>query len=181
MNLLNRTTVTACFLTIQMLALSSGASAQSTGALVTSPEGRAWETRHFVLEATTLSISPQIYGSLRGPFQAGVAVGLGPVLAVPFAEEDYCESEDLVEASHAGLLVAWRFAKLMGIEVSPLRASLMVGNDWGQIYPSAHVRLFAAGSRVRVSSQITVVRIAGGDGSGIYPVLWTPVLVAVNF
>lgn len=178
---MDRTIVTSCFLAIQMLALSSGASAQGLGAVTTSPEGHAWESKHFVLEATALSISPQVYGGLGTNLQAGVAVGLGPVMAVPFAEKDYYESEDLVEASHAGLLVAWRFWKLLGIEISPLRASLMVGDDWGQIYPSAHVRLFAAGSRVRVSSQIIVVRIAGGNGSGIYPVLWTPVLVAVNF
>jgi hypothetical protein len=181
MNLLNRTTVTACFLTIQMLAQASGASGQSTGAVATSPEALPWEAGHFVLEATALCISPQIYGRLGSHLQAGVAVGLGPVLAVPFSERDYYESEDLMEAAHAGLVVAWRFWKLLGIEVSPLRASLMVGNDWGQVYPSAHARLFAAGSRVRVSSQITVVRIAGGDGTGYYVTTWVPLLVAVNF
>lgn len=141
----------------------------------------AWEDHRFVLEATALSISPQVYARIAKRVQVGAMVGLGPSLAVAVTERDYYETEDLLEPFYAGVAVACRFAGPVGVELCPLRAALIVGNDWGSVYPGAHLKVFAAWSGVRVSSQLKLVRIAGGDGTGYYVTTWVPLLVALNF
>jgi hypothetical protein len=141
----------------------------------------AWEDESFVLEAAALSVSPQVYARIANRVQVGAMVGLGPSLAVAVTEHDYYETEDLLEPFYAGVALACRFAGPVGVELCPLRAALVVGNDWSSVYPGAHFKVFAAWSGVRVSSQLKLVRIAGGDGTGYYVTTWVPLLVALNF
>ncbi len=70
---------------------------------------------------------------------------------------------------------AWQLA------LSPLGAAVVVGNDFGTAYPSARLGISRFWRRVGIGTEVRLVRIAGGGGSGDYWVQWVPVRVAVRF
>jgi hypothetical protein len=140
-----------------------------------------FDARRFVLEGSALQISAQVYGVFGRHVRVGPFACVGPTIGVAVLERNLIEREDLTEYANAGLAVSFSLASHFGLELSPLRLAVVVGSDWGQVYPSGHVKLWMSYGRVRFASQLTAIRIAGGHGTGKYPVFWIPVLVAFSF
>jgi hypothetical protein len=136
-----------------------------------------WRARPFVLETNALFVTPQIYVNVASRWRVGAFAGMGWTYAIRLNDQ----YENPTEVLNAGIAVSFRMLRGFGVELSPVRLSVITGTDWAQGYPSGHLKLYIADSRVRVATQITAVRVAEGNGAGSYNLYWVPALVAVNF
>ena len=74
-----------------------------------------------------------------------------------------------------------RIAGPVRLVVSPIGTSLVTGDDFGALYPSAEAGLEFARARLRASSAVRVVRIPTGDAGAEYWVQWVPLRVGIAF
>jgi len=111
---------------------------------------------------------------LGGPWRAGAAVGAGPFGGVTLARGT---SGLLREWATAYMAISVRSDTGAEVIVSPIGAALAVGDDFGAIYPTAQVQLGLAKSRLRISSVVRAIRIAGGNRSGTYWSQWIPLRI----
>jgi hypothetical protein len=149
-------------------------------------ENPGWKTSSFVIEATAASGDFQYHRALLPSLRIGLGIAAGPIQAVKANNASSESYDDARELAHAGLLITGRFHKNFAVEISPLRASLYGGNDWGAFYPSAHLKAFlvfpsVTKPRLGIGTQLSVIRVAGGNGAGDYPLYWLPVLVSYSF
>lgn len=80
-----------------------------------------------------------------------------------------------------GYLVArWTPDSGWQVSLSPIGIALVVGSDFGAIYPSARLGASRFWGRVGIGTELRVVRIASGHGRGDYWGQWTPVRLSVR-
>lgn len=65
------------------------------------------------------------------------------------------------------------------VAVAPIGATLVVGNDFRAVYPTAQVGLDYRAGRVFIGSDLRVIRIAGPNGTGDYWTHWIPVRIGL--
>lgn len=64
--------------------------------------------------------------------------------------------------------------------VSPIGGGILIGNDFGTIYPSGQATMELVRGRWRVGTAVHVIRIAGGNGTGTYRTVWTPLRIGIG-
>ncbi|HEY9518745.1 MAG TPA: GNAT family N-acetyltransferase [Gemmatimonadales bacterium] len=107
-----------------------------------------------------------------GSFRLGIGLTAGPVYGVVLGGPEFGRLREWATAYPVlGLRVSPRFT----VALSPIGAALLGGDDFGAVYPSAQAGAELALGAIRVGSWVRVVRIAGGDGTGSYRVVWSPV------
>ena len=149
-------------------------------------EKPGWKANSFVIEATAASGGFQYHRRALPSLRIGLGIAAGPIQAVKANNTASQNYNDASEVAHAGLLITGRFHKNFAVEVSPLRASLYAGSDWGTFYPSGHLKAFLVfpgvnSPRFGLGTQFTLIRVAGGNGSGDFPLYWLPVLISYSF
>jgi hypothetical protein len=109
---------------------------------------------------------------LSGRWYAGAGVGGGPSTLVQVSGAGLYDDER--EGGHAGVFIGYAPSPYLQLEVCPLRLSLLLGNDYGAVYPSAEMGVMAGTRRFKAGSRLVVVRVAGPNGTGDYPLFWIP-------
>jgi GNAT superfamily N-acetyltransferase len=124
----------------------------------------------------TLTAEPVAAGIqfLRGAGSVRLGIGLtaGPVYGVVIRRGEFGR---LREWATAYPVLALRVSPGLTVALSPIGAALLGGDDFGAVYPSAQGGLVLGSGAIRVGSWVRVVRIAGGEGTGNYRVVWTPI------
>lgn len=107
-------------------------------------------------------------------FSAGIDLSIGKHLGY-----------DLTDASHdvtiygvSYAVLCWRPDPSLQVSLSPIGIAGVVGNDFGAFYPSARLGLGTFWGRFGVGTEMRLVRIASGHGSGVYWYHWSPVRVS---
>lgn len=127
----------------------------------------------------TVSAEPWAAGvqylyQLGGPVRAGLAVTAGPFGGVTLARGT---TGELREWATAYLAVGLRSTAGVEAILNPIGLAVVVGNDFGTVYPSAQGQLGIARRRLRLGSIVRVIRIAGGHGTGLYRWQWIPLRI----
>ena len=112
------------------------------------------------------------YSRGSGSFRLGLGLTAGPVYGVVLRRGEFGR---LREWATAYPVLGVRVAPNLELSLSPIGAALLGGDDFGAVYPSAQGGVVLGLGSIRVGSWIRVVRIAGGEGTGIYRVVWTPI------
>ena len=146
----------------------------------------AWKTSTFVIEATAVSGGIQYHRRVLSSLRIGLGTAAGPIQGVKVNRTASRTFDDVREIANAGFLITYRFHENFAVEVSPLRLSLYSGDDWRQFYPSGHLKAFlvfpdVSAPRLGFCTQLTLIRVAGLNGRGDYPLYWLPVLVSLHF
>lgn len=108
----------------------------------------------------------------------GIGMSVGPICGVTIKSGI---NEEIEEWATAGVSIQYHLSDALMLRAGPVGTTLVTGNDWGTIYPSASLGLGFALGRVRVVSDLQVIRIAGGYSTGRYRILWIPVRVGIPF
>lgn len=111
-------------------------------------------------------------------WQVGATFSVGPFEGVTLHKGD---SGKLREWATLYPVVALRPRPEFALLLSPIGAALAIGDDFSSVYPSAQAGLELAHGRLRVGSDLRVIRVAGGDGSGDYWTQWIPLRVGITF
>lgn len=156
------------------------------GGFARAEEKPGWKTNAFVIEATAASGGVQYHRRVIPSLRIGLGIAAGPIQAVKANHTASHTFDDAREVAHAGLLFSCRVHKNFALEASPLRVSIFSGNDYSQFYPSGHLKAFLVfpsvnSPRFGLGTQLTVIRVAGGNGSGDFPRYWLPVLISYSF
>lgn len=107
--------------------------------------------------------------------RAGAALIAGPQFGV-----DVANAPDVRAWANAQLVLGFRPAPRFELFVSPIGAALVVGDDFGAVYPSAQAGAEFGAARMRFGSLFRIIRIAGGNGSGTYWTQWIPLRVSYS-
>ena len=107
-----------------------------------------------------------------GSFRLGLGLTAGPAYGVVLRRGEFGR---LREWATAYPVLGVRVASNLEVALSPIGAALLGGDDFGAVYPSAQGGVVLGLGSIRVGSWIRVVRIAGGESTGIYRVVWTPI------
>jgi GNAT superfamily N-acetyltransferase len=107
-----------------------------------------------------------------GVVRLGAGLTAGPVYGVVLGGPEFGR---LREWATAYPVLGLRVSPGLTVAVSPIGAALLGGDDFGAVYPSAQAGAELAVGAIRVGSWLRVVRIAGGDGTGSYRAVWSPV------
>lgn len=106
-----------------------------------------------------------------GAVRLGAAVGVGPsegvdIKGLPFRDVDPWAT------GYLNLGVRAR----SGVEVSlsPVGAVVVIGDDFGVVYPSAQAQFSAPFGRFRVGTIVRTIRVAGANGSADWWTQWIP-------
>jgi hypothetical protein len=100
----------------------------------------------------------------------GLVIGAGPLYTVSVSDDG---AEDVREWATGHAIAGYRSAGGIEVLAGP-GATILIGNDFGAIYPSALAGFGYRRGRVRLATVLRTVRIAGGNGTGIYRMRWTP-------
>ena len=112
------------------------------------------------------------YLRAAGRFRLGIGLTAGPAYGVVLRRGDFGR---LREWATAYPVLGLRVSPGLTVALSPIGAALLGGDDFGAVYPSAQGGAVVGSGPLRVGSWVRVVRIAGGSGTGIYRVVWTPI------
>ena len=112
----------------------------------------------------------------RAGLRLGAALTAGPQFGVDVADA----SAELRSWANVQSLLAYRFPNGIEAFVSPVGAALVVGDDFGAVYPSAQIGVEFGGLRTRFGSILRIIRIAGPDGTGDYWTQWIPIRIAYS-
>lgn len=112
------------------------------------------------------------YLHASGSFRLGIGVTAGPAYGVVLRRGEFGR---LREWATAYPVLGFGVAPNLEVALSPIGAALLGGDDFGAVYPSAQGGVVLGLGTIRVGSWVRVVRIAGGNGTGIYRVVWTPI------
>lgn len=107
-----------------------------------------------------------------GSFRLGIGVTAGPAYGVVVRRGEFGR---LREWATAYPVLGFRVSRNLEMALSPIGAALLGGDDFGAVYPSAQGGVVLGLDPIRVGSWVRVVRIAGGNGTGNYRVVWTPI------
>jgi hypothetical protein len=107
----------------------------------------------------------------------GAALAAGPQFGVDVTDP----SAEIRSWANVQSLIAYRFPNGIEAFVSPVGAALVVGDDFGVVYPSAQMGVEFGGLRVRIGSVIRIIRMAGPNGTGDYWTQWIPLRIAYSF
>jgi GNAT superfamily N-acetyltransferase len=107
-----------------------------------------------------------------GRFRLGLGLTAGPVYGVVLGGPEFGR---LREWATGYPVLGLRVSRNLEVALSPIGAALLGGDDFGAVYPSAQGGMVLGLGSIRLGSWVRVVRIAGGDGTGSYRVVWTPI------
>ena len=128
------------------------------------------------LHAEALAVGAAFTVPLSSAWSVGIDVSVGKHLGVDVTDE----GAGIDTYATGYVAVRWTPDANWQAVISPIGFAGIVGNDFGTVYPSARVGLSIFWSRLGVGSELRVVRIAGGNGSGDYWVQWSPVRLALR-
>lgn len=106
----------------------------------------------------------------------GVDVSVGKHIGVDVAEV----SEDLETLVSGYVAVRWTPDTAWQVMLSPIGFAGAAGNDFGTVYPSARLGISHFFSRLGAGTELRVVRLAGGNGTGEYWIEWSPLRVSIR-
>jgi hypothetical protein len=143
-----------------------------------SPAQPAPGRNRIVVFVEPLAAGAQYTRGIGGGWSTGAAVVAGPLRAVTIAQGGSGQFREWL-----GAYALLRYGPDQGIQaaVSPVGAALIVGDDFAAVYPSAQAGLEFARGRLNAGSWVRLIRIAGGGGSGLYRVRWSPVQLGYAF
>jgi GNAT superfamily N-acetyltransferase len=142
----------------------TGLGAQATAAPVSRPN-------EVTVTAEPLAAGIQ-YLRASGAFRLGIGLTAGPVYGLVLGGPEFGR---LREWATAYPVLGLQVSPGLTVAFSPIGAALLGGDDFGAVYPSAQAGAVLALGAIRVGSWVRVVRIAGGDGTGSYRAVWTPI------
>jgi hypothetical protein len=151
-----------------LLALVCGPGA--TG-LAAQSQSAAPRPNEVTLTAEPLAAGIQ-YLRASGRFRLGLGLTAGPVYGVVLGGPEFGR---LREWATGYPVLGLRVTPKLEVAISPIGAALLGGDDFGAVYPSAQGGVVLGLGSIRVGSWVRVVRIAGGNGTGAYRVVWTPI------
>ena len=123
-----------------------------------------------------------IAAGIRYTRALGSRVAIGPALIVgPFhgatiSKDGFGELREWATA-YLGAVVA--LTPSFRVTLQPVGAALATGDDFGAVYPSAQGGVEVVAGKMRIGSDIRILRIAGGNGSGLYWTQWVPIRVGI--
>ena len=132
---------------------------------------------HFVLHGAPLTLGFSYARSITRTWEVGLGVTGGKHLGVTLASED---SDALDVWVGAYLQVAVHVVPRVALVARPIGVAALTGGDFGAAYPSAGAGLEYRLSRLRLGTDLQVIRIAGGNGSGDYWLRWLPARLSVR-
>lgn len=150
-----------------LLFLSLGA----TGLGAQEPAVSASRPNEVTITAEPLAAGMQ-YLRGSGSVRLGIGLTAGPVYGVVIRRGEFGRLREWVTAYP---VLGFRVSPGLTAALSPIGAALLGGDDFAAVYPSAQAGLVLGSGSIRAGSWIRVVRIAGGEGTGIYRVVWTPI------
>ena len=153
----------AVLLTLACLPAGTGLGAQATAS--------AARPNEVTVTAEPLAAGVQYLRS-EGNFRLGIGLTAGPVYGVVLGGPEFGR---LREWATGYPVLGLRVSPNLEVVISPIGAALLGGDDFGAVYPSAQGGVVLGRGSIRVGSWVRVVRIAGGNGTGAYRVVWTPV------
>ncbi len=106
----------------------------------------------------------------------GMDVSAGKHIGVDVAEV----SEDLETLLSGYVAVRWTPDTAWQVMLSPIGFAGVIGNDFGTVYPSARLGISRFFSRLGAGTELRVVRIAGGNGTGDYWIEWSPLRISIR-
>jgi hypothetical protein len=152
-----------------LLALVGGPGATGLGAQATAaPAARPNEV---TVTAEPVAAGIQ-YLRAAGRFRLGIGLTAGPVYGVVLGGPEFGR---LREWATGYPVLGLRVSPNLEVVISPIGAALLGGDDFGAVYPSAQGGVVLGLGSIRVGSWVRVVRIAGGNGTGSYRVVWSPI------
>jgi hypothetical protein len=152
-----------------LLALVCGPGATGLGAQATAaPAARPNEV---TVTAEPVAAGIQ-YLRAAGRFRLGIGLTAGPVYGVVLGGPEFGR---LREWATGYPVLGLRVSPNLEVVISPIGAALLGGDDFGAVYPSAQGGVVLGLGSIRVGSWVRVVRIAGGNGTGSYRVVWSPI------
>ncbi len=113
---------------------------------------------------------------------AGAAWSVGGDVSVgKHAVVDVTDAGAGIDTYATGYLVLrWTPDAAWQVVLNPIGFAVVVGNDFGTAYPSTRLGVSRFLGRWGIGTEVRVVRIAGGGGSGDYRIQWAPVRLAVR-
>ena len=109
-------------------------------------------------------------------WSVGIDLSLGNHFGVNLLEVD--DEVDLIGAGYG--VVTWRPDNRVQVSLGPIGLATVLGNDFAAIYPSARLGLGYFPGKFGVGTELRLVRIAGGNGTGNYWLHWSPVRVSLR-
>ena len=154
-----------------LLSFACLAGASGLGAQAPPGESRAVRPNEVTVTAEPVAAGIQYLRS-EGSFRLGIGVTAGPAYGVVLRRGGFGQ---LREWATAYPVLGLRVSPNLEFLLSPIGAALLGGDDFGAVYPSAQGGVVLGMGSVRAGSWVRVVRIAGGSGTGIYRLVWTPI------
>jgi hypothetical protein len=105
-----------------------------------------------------------------------ISIGISTFAGRQFAPVlHWYDYHDVTSWANGYLLISARLSRNVAVLVKPIGGAVVSGNDWGTVFPSGAIGLQILSGRIRFSSEIRAVRVAGGNGLGEYHVSWVPI------
>ena len=141
------------------------------------PEGASQGTSASVeIHAEALAVGAELTLPVAAAWSVGGEVSVGKHLSV--AVTDAGAGLDTYATGY--LALRWTPDAAWQVVLSPIGFAVVVGNDFGTAYPSARLGMSRFLGHWGIGTEVRVVRIAGGGGSGDYWIQWAPVRLAVR-
>jgi GNAT superfamily N-acetyltransferase len=156
---------------LSLLSLLCLSGATGLGAQAAVPAAPPVRPNEVTVTAEPLAAGVQ-YLRASGSFRLGIGLTAGPAYGVVLRRGEFGR---LREWATAYPVLGFGVSQNLEVALSPIGAALLGGDDFGAVYPSAQAGVVLGLGAIRVGSWVRVVRIAGGNGTGIYRVVWTPI------
>jgi len=113
-----------------------------------------------------------------GRLVLGASLTAGPQFGLTISDADV---DDIRAWASAHATLGLGSSEGLRFLLSPIGASVIVGNDFGAVYPSGEAGIELARGRLRLGTLMRMIRIAGANGTGNYWTRWVPLRVGYGF
>ncbi|HPF63135.1 MAG: hypothetical protein KC544_12665 [Gemmatimonadetes bacterium] len=110
-------------------------------------------------------------------WRLGAAIGFGPSEGIDLQELPF---RDVDPWATGYVNVAWRSRAGLEVAVSPIGAVVVIGDDFGVVYPSGQAQLSVPLGRIRVGTIVRTIRVAGANNSADWWTQWIPLRVGLT-
>lgn len=140
--------------------------------LLAAPASKAQEDVGIVeLHAEALAAGATLTLPAGSEWSVGIEISGGNYLGLDLLQVD----DELTLVGVGYPVLSWRPDARWQVSLGPIGFAAVIGNDFGAFYPSGRLGVGYFPGRLGIGTELRMVRIAGGFGTGEYWLHWSPV------